>query len=192
MRTRLRNAAQRLFGRTTSSRNLVLTGLLALLTLGVLTLVGATLTSLVASAGGSQRSLLPSTPVGGNQPKQGIRLPQKLGVPAIPVGANAPAGGPAFTAADATAYVNTHPVPMATESGPHTVTSVEFLTNGQLNARRSGGYALGLPDSTLLCYVEVQGSITDRGPAGTRPVTYQRVYEIFDATTGYQLAVGAD
>ena len=191
MRTRLQNAAQRLFGRTTSSRNLVLTGLLALLTLGVLTLVGATLTSLVASAGGSQRSLLPSTPVGGNQPRQGYQT-RAPGVPAIPVRANAPAGGPAFTAADATAYVNTQPVPMATESGPHTVTSVEFLTNGQLNARRSGGYALGLPDSTLLCYVEVQGSITDRGPAGTRPVTYQRVYEIFDATTGYQLAVGAD
>jgi hypothetical protein len=51
------------------------------------------------------------------------------------------------------------------------------------------GERTGLPDSTLLCYVELRGNVVFSGPRGVT-VAYPRAYEVFDAHTGNLLGWG--
>lgn len=149
-------------------------------------LVGHTIPA--TSAASLQSGISSPSPTARSLPSnQGSTL---LGSPAIPLRAVPTQFGAYFTAADATTYVATHRIPRATESGPHTVISVEFLTNGQLNARiSSGGNGLDLPSTALLCYVVVHGTFTFAGPMGASG-TYHSVYLIFNAQNGYFLSLG--
>lgn len=115
--------------------------------------------------------------------------PIPIGSPAIPVRTTPTQTGAYFTAADAAHYVVAHKIPRATESGPHTVISVEFMTNGELNARLGGDDGLGIPTNVLVCYVVAHGTFTFPGPMGFS-ATYHRVYLIFNAQNGYFLSVG--
>jgi hypothetical protein len=71
---------------------------------------------------------------------------------------------------------------------PVIVTSVAFLTSQQVSANLNGE-STGLPDNTLLCFVEMRGTFTFAGGLGSL-VTYSRGYELFDAHTGNILMAG--
>lgn len=102
---------------------------------------------------------------------------------------------PAFTADEAAQYVLKHPFFGRLEpQGPITVTSVQFLTTAQ-DPRMLAGW---LEPDRLLCIVQVSGTFRFAGapvldPSGTpRPpvVTAGTAFQIFDAHTGNQLALG--
>ncbi len=117
-------------------------------------------------------------------------LPQtpssSLGIPAIIPRTNT---SPAFTVEDAVQYVNTHPMPRAfIPTSRPTIVKTAFLTSREVSALLNGE-STGLPDNTLLCYVELHGTFTFPGPSGTT-VTYQTGIEVFDAHTGNFLISG--
>jgi hypothetical protein len=68
------------------------------------------------------------------------------------------------------------------------VIKVEFLMSQQLS-QLLGGENTGLPDNTLVCYVELQGTFTFHTPSGST-VTYSKGVEVFDAHTGNLLIAG--
>ncbi len=96
---------------------------------------------------------------------------------------------PAFTLDDAKQYVNTHPLPAAIITGPKPViVQVAFLASQEVS-KRLKGESLGVPDGTLLCYVELHGTFTFYGPSHTK-VTYSTGVEVFDIHTGNLLVAG--
>lgn len=96
--------------------------------------------------------------------------------------------GPTFTASDASAYVVSHPMWRNLAPWmPPTVERVAFLTSKQVSALLH--VTTGLPASTLLCYVQMQGTFTFAGAAGTT-VTYHTGFEVFNARTGNFLMAG--
>ena len=97
--------------------------------------------------------------------------------------------GPTFTAADARAYVTTNGIGRVAIQGPINVTLVVFGSAAQIQ----GSYAhvdLGVGSDRLICYVEIQNTITIANPAG-RTLTYSHGFAIFDAHTGNLLGDGA-
>jgi hypothetical protein len=68
------------------------------------------------------------------------------------------------------------------------VVRVAFLTSAQVSALL-GGESTGVPDDTLLCYVELQGNFTFPSPQGTTQ-TFTKGVEVFDAQTGNLLMDG--
>lgn len=50
----------------------------------------------------------------------------------------------------------------------------------------------GVPDNTLLCFVEFQGNVAfvNSPPGATQPLSFSHVYEVFDAHTGNPLMQG--
>lgn len=96
---------------------------------------------------------------------------------------------PAFQAADAAQFASTHAMPQNQAVGSQTmVVSVRFLTSKQVSDLLNGE-STGLPDSTLLCFVELQGTFTFGGGMGSM-VTYHRGYEVFDAHSGNIIMAG--
>lgn len=122
---------------------------------------------------------------------QTAHLPSPLvGSPAIhPQYSQTDPTTPAYTAADVIQYVGSHPMPHSISAGLHpVVVSVRFLTSNQISAML-GGESTGLPDDTLLCYVELRGTFVFPGPQSTT-VTYARGFEVFDAHSGNILMGG--
>ena len=69
----------------------------------------------------------------------------------------------AFSTSDAIQYVNTHPMPGATLTGAKpVVVKAAFLLSQEVSTLLKGE-STGVPDNTLLCYVEVQGTFTFYG-----------------------------
>jgi hypothetical protein len=111
-----------------------------------------------------------------------------LGIPAIhPRTTTADAATPAFTRSDVEQFINNNPMPRILGPWKPVIVKVMFSTSLQVSTML--GENTGVPDATLLCYVELQGTISFASPDGT-PVTYQRGYEVFDAHTGNLLIVG--
>jgi len=164
--------------------------------------------------GASEVSLTPSPapPVQGTvSPPRGYMPPWKsdtdlttmrpTGVPAIkPTIPGAGPTTPAFTVADVTAYHTTYHT-VADISGYYGVgdyassvlpriVKVEFLTEKALRARIPD--STGLPDDTLLCYVQYSGSFVLVPPPGVqRPVSiWPYAIEVFDAHTGNRMIAG--
>jgi hypothetical protein len=103
------------------------------------------------------------------------RNPPIPGIRAIPPRAGAIAGGPAFSSADVATYLANHPPTYAVT--PPTISSVEFVTAEQVNARLRT--MTNRPPEYLLCLVTLTG---DFGTiAGAKLTTG---YLVFDAQTG--------
>lgn len=103
---------------------------------------------------------------------------------------------PAFTVADVKLYIEkTGFVGGSPVNGAHLVISkIAFVTSKQASALAQGE-AIGLPDSAIVCYVELQGPfiLTNMAslPPGAKVPTVQKGEEVFDATTGNLLMWGA-
>jgi hypothetical protein len=110
------------------------------------------------------------------------------GVPAIhPRTTTANPATPAFTKADVEQYVNNNPMPRDLAPWHPVIVKVVFATSLQVSTML--GESTGVSDTTLLCYIELQGTFSFSAPDGT-PVTYQRGFEVFDAHTGNLLMSG--
>lgn len=111
-----------------------------------------------------------------------------LGIPAItPRAALATSGGAHFTGDDVKSYIATHPqmLPAAPGKPAPIVNSVQFLTAGQASALLQGE-SIGLPDTSLVCLVRVQGTFvnTYTPPGVSNGGTYTTATLVFDAQTG--------
>jgi hypothetical protein len=96
---------------------------------------------------------------------------------------------PTFSASDASAYITTHPMwRNLAVWAPPTVVQVAFYSSKQVSTLL-GGESTGMPDNTLLCYVELRGTFTFAGPNGTT-ATFSTGFEVFDAHTGNFLMAG--
>lgn len=114
-----------------------------------------------------------------------------LGIPAIkPRTALATRNGPRFTDADVRDYLAAHPLILEAAPGTPTpiVKSIQFVTAAQASAMMQGE-SIGLPDTSSVCVVIVQGVfISSYGPptfnnsGASASVTTKTL--IFDAQTG--------
>lgn len=106
------------------------------------------------------------------------------GVPAItPQVSGGNAGTPAFDAKAVEAYIATHPPGGRIDtSGPVIVESVQFITAQQADALLQS--QSGLLPTRLVCLVKLSGTFTLIGPPGTKPGTFQTLYQVYDARTG--------
>lgn len=112
-----------------------------------------------------------------------------IGIPAIqPRTAVVGSSMPSFTADDARQWAQSHGIPHASVVGKLTVSDVIFAPSWKVSATL-GGEDMGVPDSSLLCLVELHGSVTFTNPR-VGPVTYPVAYEVFDAETGNLIVFG--
>lgn len=96
---------------------------------------------------------------------------------------------PTYSIDDAVQYVNTHPMPDAFITGPKpAIVKAAFLSSQEVS-KLMKGESTGVPNDTLLCYVELRGAFTFYGGSGTS-VTYHTGVEVFDAYTGNLLIAG--
>ena len=125
-----------------------------------------------------------------NSVQRGSLDPHALGLPAItPRNKAVGASTPTFTTDDVVQYVHAHSMPDASLSGPKPViTRIAFLTSREVSILLKGE-STGVPDDTLLCYVELSGTFTFSGSSGVT-VTYHTGVEVFDAHTGNLLITG--
>jgi hypothetical protein len=160
---------------------------------GLILLVGLGLVLGLGQVGAANASVTPmpkylGQPVPANTPQY------PPGIPAIQphlITANTSGSGssPAFTAADATQYVTSHPFwhTKILVSGPVKVTHVEFITSSALSVRLHDEN-IGRPDAALVCYVQIQGTIILPGVKGAH--TVHTAFEVFDAQTGNLILSG--
>lgn len=114
-----------------------------------------------------------------------------LGVPAIQPHI-AQVNGPTYTISDARNYVNTHLLPSRLgPQGKAVIVKAAFLQSQQVSALMQGE-STGVPNGTLLCYVELHGTFAIHVPGqSAKVVTYHTAMEVFDAQTGNLLIIGA-
>jgi len=95
---------------------------------------------------------------------------------------------PAFTVQDVEQYISGNPMSrnLAISSKP-TIVKITFITSQQASALLDE--SMDLPDSALVCYVELSGTFTFPGPNGAT-ATFHKGYEVFDAHTGNLIMVG--
>lgn len=98
-------------------------------------------------------------------------------------------GGPAYTTEDAVQYVLAHPPARLTPLAPATLVRAEFMS-AQAVGELLPGSSIGMPDTDLLCYVELQGHWRLYNQFGP-PREFIRVAVVFDAYTGNHLLTGA-
>ncbi len=114
--------------------------------------------------------------------------PDSLGLPAIQP--HLP-GIPTFTRDDVRGYIQEHGFQggkIGSARQP-TITRILFITSREACELMRGEY-VGLPNDSLVCYVEFSGTFSVSGPAGTASVSGQHADEVFDARTGSLLIVG--
>jgi hypothetical protein len=136
-------------------------------------------------------SQVPSQTLAPFSPQQ--PLSQAPGLPAIRPHLRSPQGnGPTYTIEDVRSYVNSHLVPAELGSqGKATIVKAAFLQSQQVSALMQGE-STGVPDGTLLCYVELHGTFAVHAPGqSAKVVTYHTAVEVFDAQTGNLLIIGA-
>lgn len=159
--------------------------LLGLFILMVLTsFVGFALVSPAAASGSNRANIAAVPSPTAATPEEGI------GIPAIhPQSNTVDPSTPAFTAADVEQYINNTPMPrnLAANIKP-VIVKIEFETSREVSALLSGE-SIGVPDDTLLCYVELQGTFIFTRPDGST-ITSQKGFEVFDAHTGNLLVAG--
>ncbi len=107
---------------------------------------------------------------------------------------------PAFTEEDVVRYYNgTHPANSNTygaggysSSVPTSIVKIEFLTERDLAARKPNHDGGGIPDDTLLCYVQYSGSFLQTGPPYTPSSVWPYAMDVYDAHTGNLMMSGTD
>ncbi len=111
---------------------------------------------------------------------------RSFGLPAIqPRTTTSSASTPAFTEQDVRDYLKAHPgAPRIHASTTPVVATVEFITNKEVKARLNAMTDVSIPDSAVLCYVELSGDFEFPAAPGAAPVKGNRIYELFDAQTG--------
>jgi hypothetical protein len=62
---------------------------------------------------------------------------------------------------------------------------VQFITAQQADALLHS--STGLAPTRLICLVKLLGTFTVVGPTGTKPVTFNTLYQLYDAHTGNYL-----
>lgn len=78
---------------------------------------------------------------------------------------------------------------MVSTSGQIVIEKIAFVTSREVSLTLKGERT-GLPDDSLVCYVELQGAFTFPAPPGRAPGVVHKVYEVFDAHTGNLLMLG--
>jgi hypothetical protein len=96
--------------------------------------------------------------------------------------------GARFTSTDAAQWVGSHAIPHTLISTKPVVSTVVFITSQEASTRLHGE-SIGIPYSSLVCYVTFHGSFTVPGPANSKVATFSNGAEIFDAQTGNLLLV---
>jgi hypothetical protein len=95
-----------------------------------------------------------------------------------------------FTVEDAKQYVMTHPIPqIANSTAGFTFAKAAFLPSQEVS-QLMNGESTGVSDTSLLCYVELHGTVTLESTRGGRR-TFHKVIEVFDAQTGNLLMTRA-
>jgi hypothetical protein len=88
-----------------------------------------------------------------------------------------------FTEEDAKQYVMTHPIPrIANSIAGFTIAKVVFLSSKEVS-QLMNGESTGASDTSLLCYVQLHGTLTLENEQGGHR-TFHKVIEVFDAQTG--------
>jgi hypothetical protein len=114
------------------------------------------------------------------------KLARPQGSPAIKANTTAV---PGYTLDDVKQFVTAHPIRTSPDGAPPaTISRAEFMSSKQVSELLNGTRT-GFPDDYMLCYVELAGAFTFSGPMGATR-TYQRGFEVFDASTGNRLMVG--
>jgi hypothetical protein len=164
-------------------------GLLILLIAGVWVAIGQAGGVNAAAPAQSNNSNGVQRPATPQPPTPGQVASYAPGIPAIHPHLAVPAGSSAatFTTDDVRQYVLSHPVWMATTTGPVTVAQITFMTSGALSVQLNGE-SIGRPDTALVCYAELHGVFSFPGPATN--TTAHTAYEVFDAQTGNLIMVG--
>jgi hypothetical protein len=130
---------------------------------------------------------------GSREPKNATKMTLPTGTPQRPQGMRAlsPRPGPEpFTKDDVTQYVRTHRLARTTgEQSQLQVESVEVLTARAVRIRLQNA-STGLPDDTRVAFAVIRGPIYFTGPAGSKPVAFDRAYALFDVASGNLLMSG--
>jgi len=115
-----------------------------------------------------------------------------IGAPAIqPTLSDTSAVTSTFTQSDVEQYIHSHQMFRAVSSPAaqnQIIAQVKAMTSHDVSALLNGE-TTGLPDTTLVWYVKLQGPFSFAGPAGTS-ATYPNAVEVFDALTGNLVLVG--
>jgi hypothetical protein len=69
------------------------------------------------------------------------------------------------------------------------VESLDFITAKEVSTRLQY-VSTGLPDDERVAFAVIRGPLYFTGPAGTKPVLFDRAYLLFDAQTGNLLMSG--
>jgi hypothetical protein len=121
--------------------------------------------------------------------------PQAIrGVAAVEV--SRPGQVPGFATEELARFAETHPVPkLMTGDGKAKVTKLDCGQTAKTVMALLRGKGTGLPDSTPVCYVELEGSFALSPPRSAgKPrgggVALTTAFEVFDAKTGNLLLTG--
>ncbi len=137
-----------------------------------------------ASARGQQ-----ATVVGAVHPAGTLPPSNSHGLPGIAPRTPSRSGStPAFTADDARSYALQAKVPGVKVLGTVSVAEVKFMTAGQASALLNGE-DIGIPDSSLVCVVVLQGGFDFAARAG-QVIHYDGAVEVYDGQTGNLLLMG--
>ncbi len=114
---------------------------------------------------------------------------QPIGIPAItPTLNSATPNSPTFTVEDVIQYIAKHGFnggPTVTGNNPQ-IHVIDFISSKEASTRLSGA-SIGLPDTAVVCYVELGGPFQVEGslPPGAPPFPQSNIgVDIFDAQTG--------
>lgn len=111
------------------------------------------------------------------------------GIPAITPHLSSPSTS-AFTADDVRHYLETHSLPGQFSLAPGTkfvIVKIVFLPSKEVT--QLAEESTGMPDSYLLCYVELHGTVKISGPNGGTGIL-RTIHIVFDAQTGNLLMIG--
>ena len=127
------------------------------------------------------------------RPENAIQMNMPTGTPKRPQGMQALAvkpGAEPFNQDDVTQFVRTHRLAKsAGDVAQLRVESLEFITAREATARLQGA-STGLPDDYRVAFATIRGPAYFTGPRDSKPVAFDTVYALFDASTGNLLMSG--
>jgi hypothetical protein len=128
-----------------------------------------------------------------HRPENAVELKMPEGTPKRPQGIQGlavKAGPQPFTKDDVTQFIQTHRLAKSVgDISKLQVESLEIITAREVTTRLQG-VSTGLPDDYRVAFVTIRGPAYFTGPRNSRPVAFDTVYALFDATTGNLLMSG--
>jgi len=100
--------------------------------------------------------------------------------------------GAMFDTTLVSSYVLTHPMPRTLRQEVPTKTAIQKIVyaKSQDISKLLDGENLGVPNDTVLCYVQMSGTFVFPSLPGVPDMVYHQGVEVFDATTGNLLLAG--